>query len=483
MRTRLSAFAVLGDAAMSVPIVLRPYQEKAVADVRRAISDSSKRVLLVSPTGSGKTVCFAYIVAHGVARGTRILILAHRQELLDQAEGALTIAGAPYGVIAAGQPETDAPVQLASVATLARRLGRWSDQFDLVVLDEAHHTVARSWAKVIASQPRARILGVTATPERLDGRGLAEQFDALIEGPTVAELIAGKWLSPFVVFEPTAAPDMSAARVRAGDFMIEDQREAMDGVIVQSAVDERQRLCPDDPTLVFCVDVEHSKEVAQRFREHGATALHVDGETPAAARRAAIAALGDGGLQIITNCSLFGEGVDVPNIGAVILLRPTASLALHLQMIGRSLRPAPGKDRALILDFAGNCSRHGLPDAPHAWSLDAKPRRPCERPDGPRLRRCKACTALNRAAALECSECGADLRTIAERREIEIALREAQRRETEDAVARMQKYERYAWAGADVDRLQVVARVSGYRLGWVYFRLKELAQLNARAPG
>ena len=117
----------------------------------------------------------------------------------------------------------------------------------------------------------------------------------------------------------------------------------MGGMVIQSAVDERQRICPGVPTLVFCITIDHSKDTAERFRQHGVKALHVDGETPAAERRDAIAALGSGNLDVITNCNLFGEGVDVPNIGAVILLRPTVSLALHLQQIGRALRPAPGK--------------------------------------------------------------------------------------------------------------------------------------------
>ena len=396
------------------------------------------------------------------------------------------MAGVPYGLIAPGLPETDAPVQLASVATLARpsRLERWRNRFDLIVVDEAHHSVAGSWARVIASQPRAKVLGVTATPARLDGRGLAEQFDVLVTGPQTADLIREEWLSDYVVYEPTATPDLSAARLRAGDFATEDLRQAMDGVVIGAAVTEYQRLCPGIPTVVFGVDVAHSQAVAQRFRDAGVRAKHVDGETPASDRRRAVAALGNGELEVLCNCSLFGEGVDVPVLGGVILLRPTASLALHLQMIGRALRPSAGKARAQILDFSGNCGRLGLPDEPRQWSLNSKPTRQRERSDGPRLRHCKTCSALNGAGAHSCANCGGDLRTVRERREIEIALEQAKRREEEDLVRSLSYRQRLEWAGGDERSLRLVERICGYKSGWAWHRLRELAeQRGVRANG
>ena len=390
---------------------LRPYQERDVANLRREFLAGTSRVAYVAPTGSGKTIAFVHVISNAGALGRRVLILAHRSEIVEQISAALTAAGVVHGVIAAGSAETNDRIQVASVATLARsrRLQRWAGRFDFIVIDEYHHAVAGSWARVIASQPSAKILGVTATPERLDGRGLREIFGSMVIGPQTAELIAGGWLSKFTVYEPSAAPDLSNPRIRAGDYATEDARAAMGGMVIQSAVDERQRICPGVPTLVFCITIDHSKDTAERFRQHGVKALHVDGETPAAERRDAIAALGSGNLDVITNCNLFGEGVDVPNIGAVILLRPTVSLALHLQQIGRALRPAPGKV-AQILDFAGNCGRHGLPDEPRAWSLDAKPRRQRERTDGARLRRCPTCTVVNRSSIHVCVECGSDLR-------------------------------------------------------------------------
>ena len=294
--------------------------------MRAAYAAGRRRVLLVSPTGSGKTVVFTHVLASAVKRGKRVLILAHRVELLDQISAPIDLAGVAYGVIAPGHAETDAPVQIASVASLSRkrRLDRWRDRFDFIVVDEAHHAVAGSWAAVLASQPRAHVLGVTATPERLDGLGLGAKFEAMVLGPPVAALMADRWLCGFVVYAPAAAPDLSKAHIRAGDFATEDIRDGMGGVVIGAAVAEYRRLCPGVPTVCFAVDIEHSQSVAARFRDAGVVAIHIDGETSAPQRRRAIAGLADGSVEVICNCGLISEGLDVPNIGAIIMLRPTA---------------------------------------------------------------------------------------------------------------------------------------------------------------
>lgn len=304
-------------------------------------------------TGGGKTTIFSYIVDGAAARGR--LLLAHRIELVEQISAALDRGGVAHGLIAPDAPETANAVQVASVATLARRLDRWRDRFDLVIIDECHHSIASSWRKIIESQPRAKILGVTATRGRLDGRGLGEIFDALIEGPTIAELIADRWLVPAVVFSPAAAPDLSGGKIKMGDYDVAELRDAMGGGIVESAVAEYLRICPGARVILFAVDIRHGRDVVGAFVAAGVKAAHVDGEAPAAERRA-LAAFARGEIKVLSNVALFGEGFDLPALDGVIMLRPTQSLALYLQQVGRALRPAPGKDRALILDFAGNAT-------------------------------------------------------------------------------------------------------------------------------
>jgi DNA repair protein RadD len=264
-------------------------------------------------------------------------------------------------------------------------------------------------------------------------------------------------------------------RIRAGDFAVDDLRERMGGVVIASAVSEYKLRCSGLPAVAFCVDIGHSRAVAAAFRAAGVNAQHVDGNTAPAERRAAIRGLGDGGVKVLCNCGIVSEGLDVRAIGAAMLLRPTASLALHLQMIGRALRPSPNKDRAIILDFAGNGARHGFPDEPRDWSLDATPRRLRFREnDGPRARICPTCRILNAPKALICEACGADIRTQREHEEAVIRLREAERERVEEQVRQMTKFERIRWAGADPHRLRLVARINGYREGWAYYRLQEL---------
>lgn len=453
--------------------VLRDDQRRFICDLDAAFAQGARRVLGVAPTGCGKTVAFSHMVAHAARNGARVLILGHRQEIVAQISAALDRNGVAHGLIVAGATDPVDRVCVASIQTLAMRLGRFAGAFDLVVVDEAHHAVSDSWSRVLAAFPRARILGVTATPERLDGRGLADVFDHMVVGPSVAELIAAGFLSPFTIFAPTKVPDLSGVRTRAGDFAIEDLRERMGGVVIKAAVAEYLRIAPGRPAIAFCVDIDHSRALADAFCRAGVRAMHVDGETPARDRRAAVAALGRGGLDVISNVALFGEGVDVPDVAAAILLRPTQSVGLFLQQVGRALRPAPGKDRALILDFAGNTIRHGLPDEPRDWSLESKPRR--ERPRGPAmgLRRCGDCGALNQRDAQSCGHCGADLRTPLERMEVNIRLAHATAAEQRAKIRAMNYSQRLNWAGASEDRLHEVAAACGYKKGWVFHVLSE----------
>ncbi|MGF3022637.1 DEAD/DEAH box helicase family protein [Methylobacterium aquaticum] len=462
--------------------VLRPYQQDAVTRIRAAFARRVRRVVLVLPTGGGKTVTFVFIADSAAARGKRVLLLCHRQELVDQISAALTAAGTPHGIIAAGYPETPGPVQVASIPTLARRLDR-IEAPDLIVVDEAHHVVADSWSAILDAFLAARVLGVTATPERADGRGLGETFDEMVIGPSVAELIALEHLVPPVVYAPSTRLDLSKVATRAGDYDPGQLAAVMSSAaLVGDAVAHYQRLAAGLPAVAFCVSRAHSELVAERFRAAGIAAAHIDGNTPQAERRAMLAALGTGGLQVLANCGLVSEGVDVPAIGAAILLRPTKSPGLYLQQVGRALRTSPGKTRALILDHAGNSLMHGLPDEDREWTLDAKPRR--ARKAAPeaagRLRRCPACDALATAGTPVCGACGEPLRPTPEEQAAIDAELVRHERETAAALRAMDYPAVVRWADTP-ERLAVAARVKGYNPGWVRHRLREMAGAMVRA--
>ena len=386
---------------------LRSYQENGISDIRALFVQGRQKVCYAAPTGSGKTILFVHLAHRIVEKDQRVAIVVHRQELVDQICKALETEGLAYGVTAAGYAENpDAPVQVAMAQTLVNRLERLNG-VQVLIVDEAHHVMAATWLTIIAAVPKAWILGVTATPERLDGKGLAAVFDALVIGPSTRELIADNWLSPFIAYAPERLVDLKGARTVAGDYALGDLERRMNaGFVLDDALEEYRKHLDGQTAIAFCVTINHSRMVARFFRTNGIRAQHVDGDTPAKERRELIKQLATGKVQIITNCSLIAEGLDVPSVAGVILLRPTKSLALHLQQIGRSLRPAPGKERAVILDHAGNCLRHGMPDLEHPWSLEGRPKK-----HGKALvRRCPECGALIPIAIHGCPECGADLR-------------------------------------------------------------------------
>jgi len=386
---------------------LRPYQQAGLQAIREAYGSGYRRVLYVLPTGSGKTVCFTYIARGIQAKGKRVLIVAHRRELLDQISGALRQWGVPHATLSGGSrgiPHTN--VVVASVFTLVNRLKHWPPP-DLVIGDEAHHfTVGSSWGTVVKAFPQAKVLGVTATPERLDGKGLGDVFDHMIVGPSVAELTAQGFLSPAEVYAP-AKPNLAGVAKRGGDYVRSQLETAMDKPsITGDAIEHYLRLVPGRRAVAFCVSIQHAKDVAEQFRRAGVVSEHIDGSQDDALRAERIAAFRAGRVQVLTSCDLISEGFDLPSIECAILLRPTESLGLYMQQVGRAIRPAEGKDRTVILDHAGNTLRHGFIDEPRDWTLTegAVKKRTSSETTVP-IRMCPKCYAVHRPAPT-CPRCG-----------------------------------------------------------------------------
>lgn len=391
--------------------VLRDYQREGVESIRAAYREGRRAVCYALSTGGGKTIIFSHIAEMSANKGTRILIVAHRRELVQQTSRSLDTLGISHGVIKAGQYPENAGVWVASAQTLVRRLD--SDHrydADLIIVDEAHHLVeGNTWGAIVDAYPQARLLGVTATPERLDGKGLGKgqggYFDSLILGPAMRTLIDRGYLSDYVVYAPSSI-DRSALHTRAGDFVVSEMDEMMrNKAIVGNAIDHYRKYANGLPAIAFCCTIAHAEQVAETFRLAGYRSQCLSANTPAAVRDYLIQALGAGEIDVLTNCQVVSEGTDIPVVGAAILLRPTQSLTMHLQMIGRVLRPYEGKQRAIILDHVGNTQALGLPCEEREWSLSgrAKKKRESDEDSG---RVCDNCRAVFDRDLDACPECG-----------------------------------------------------------------------------
>jgi len=459
---------------------LRDYQQDGVDQCRAQYAAGHRRVLYVLPTGGGKTYVFSYIAASVAAKGGRVVILVHKDDLLRQASESLRSIGVPHGIIAPGYPwEPRRSVQVASVRTLANRLEKLESAAwrpTLIVIDEAHHAVAPTWGRVLAHWPTVRVLGVTATPARANGVGLASVFGAMVEGPQIGELIARGQLAPPVVYRPPSMVDLTGVRSVGGDYDRGELAKRTDkATVTGDAVEQYARICPGTPAIVFCVSVAHAEHVAEQFRAGGWRFQSIDGAMQYAERRRLIDDLGAGRLDGLCSCDLISEGTDIPVVGAAILLRATRSLALYIQSVGRALRLYAGKQRAYIIDHVGVTQIHGLPDDPREWTLDGDTtrKRKAEEVDdvaAPWL--CGRCFASTRKVPGqwlgECPQCGEPFQRKPDRM---ASLKE----EEGDLVAVQAAEERVALhkarlseqAGADtLEQLLEVARRRGYKPGW-----------------
>ncbi|ELS33339.1 MULTISPECIES: DEAD/DEAH box helicase [Pseudanabaena] len=354
---------------------LRDYQQRVIDEIYATWQQGKRAILLAMPTGSGKTRTFSELAKDFCDRDRRVLLLVHREELLWQAKKTLEkILRSPVGVIKADRPmQLEYPVQCASVQTLVKRLEKQEIDLGaiaLVIIDEAHLSLAPSYLSILRYFPKALILGVTATPSRLDGRGFDRLYEALVIGPSVSELIWRGFLADYEVLAPESfLPTEEGIRIAGGDFNSADLAERIDRRYVAGcAVDAYLHHSCQKRCVVFAINLDHSKAIAERYCAAGIVAEHIDGETAPKDRQAILERFRAGETQVLCNVNLFTEGFDVPEIEVIQLCRPTKSVALHLQMLGRGLRPKGGR-KALILDHAGNCLRLGGAKADRCWTL------------------------------------------------------------------------------------------------------------------
>jgi DNA repair protein RadD len=434
-----------------VDLISRPYQLKLEADIYREWSTGARVVVAVAPTGAGKTVIFSRILKHYSALA---MAISHRKELVTQMAVTLARYDVRHSIMAGANVVKTAvnlqmldcgrslysptastivagidTLRLADTSQYARRLGLW-------IGDEGHHFLeANKWGEGVRPFDGAYGALFTATPNRADGRGLGRHAagiaDAMVQGPTLRELINDGWLCDYRIFCPETKIDLTKVDVSnaTGDFNAVQLRTAVhESQIVGDVVEHYLRLVPGKSAVCFAVDVESATDIAANFNRHGVKAEVVTAKTPAALRDSIIRKFKAGEIRVLVNVDLFGEGFDLPALEVVIFARPTESFPLYAQQFGRSLRPfyAPGfdlnnlpdrlaaiaasiKPRAIVIDHVGNVVRHnGPPDVPRMLTLDSRDRSSGRKndPDIEPYRNCPACTAPYRSFSKLCPYCG-----------------------------------------------------------------------------
>ena len=385
---------------------LRQYQNDIIDETRAHFKDGRRSVALQLATGGGKTALAAHMLNTSASKGFTSWFIVHRRELVKQTMIAFSDIGvSKFGVVAAGFIQAKShPIQICSIQTLMHRHTHLKRPA-FIVWDEFHHLGAKTWAKIYSLYPKAYHIGLSATPRRLDGTGLNKFFDVMVQGPTMNWLIENEYLVPYKIYAPSSI-NVVGVHTQMGDFKKNELVAVADRPsITGDAIKHYVKHADGKRAVVFCVSIEHSKHVVGQFNLAGIRAEHVDGETPTEERDLAIRRFNHGEIKILSNVDLFGEGFNLPSLEAVIMLRPTQSVGVYLQQCGRSLRPSPGKSHAIILDHAGNCERHGLPDEEREWSLDGRDVKKCEQ-SGVSVKVCPRCFAAQYSGVPACKYCG-----------------------------------------------------------------------------
>jgi DNA repair protein RadD len=443
---------------------LRDYQQDLFDRIHTAIRGGTRDPIVVSPTGSGKTATFCYIAHRAAQAGNPVIILVHRRELITQTSATLKRFGVPHGIIQPGVTNDPAQhVQLGMVQTICRRTSKITIP-KLIITDECHHAAAGSYRAILTAFPDAVSIGFTATPVRLDGKGLADYYGEIIIGQTVEWLIEHGHLVRPRYFAPPMQASLAGVKKRGGDYASNELANAMDkATVTGDAVTHYRRICPKSRAVAFCVNISHAQHVSEQFRSEGIPSGIIHGGLTPEQRRAVVDELSSGRIQVMTSVDVVSEGFDLPSAEVAILLRPTASLGLHLQQIGRILRPSQNK-QAVVLDHVGNLLRHGFAEDEREWSLDGIDKS-AKKSESLGMKQCKQCFCLHKPAP-ECPECGyvypvpkakkmtyleANLEELT-RKPIQLALKECKTR----------------------NDLKILAKARGYKPGFVYYKAKEL---------
>lgn len=445
---------------------LRDYQEELVNGIKQSMIAGNHSIIVQSPPRSGKTVVMAHIAKGATDKGNKVLFFSHRKEINEQV----------YKTFESNNVNMDLVI-IGGVQSLVRKLDKL-DEPTIILIDEAHHSKATSYKKIIDHFPNAYKLLFTGTPVRLDGSGFDDIAEDIILGKSVKWLQEHGRIAPFKYYAPLMI-DISCLKKRAGEFTKGSVDETMKTVIYGDVIKHYEKLAKGKQAIVYTHSVEASENVSKAFNEAGYNSIAVSGKTPREARETAMQAFRNGNLKIMVNCELFTEGIDLPNVDVCIMLRPTQSLSLYLQFAMRALNPREGKT-AIIIDHVGNIERFGLPNQDREWSLEGVVKKKQTAKIGePTVRVCEKCFATFWSSERTCPGCGFTNPPTA--KELEI-MREAELAEINEQKQQKIKKRVETYITADMcrnmDELKEYRDQHGYKSGWVWYMAKKIGILR-----
>lgn len=448
---------------MTITYKLHQYQTELVNRARNEFANGKKSVLIVSPAGSGKSVIIAEIARLTVNKSGRVLFMVHRKELVEQ--------------ITESFKANDVRLDKCTIMTVGKIAHRLDDlpKPSLIITDETHHSLAKTYQKIYEYWSDVPRLGFTATPWRLSGKGFNDIYDSMIEGPTVKWLIDNNYLAPYEYYSVKLVDDKKLKRSSTGDYTNKSIDDAIGNTIFGDVIKTYQDKANGRRTIVYAHSIDFSKKVAQQFNEVGIKAAHCDAKTPAKEREQIMSDFKDGKLQVLCNVNLISEGFNAPDCSCVIMLRPTKSLVLDVQQSMRSMRYQPSKT-AIIIDHVANYTRFGLPDTDREWSLnDRKKQKRSNTENTAGVTECTNCYAILPAGTKECPFCGYVIETEQQSKQIDqtAKIEKITSDFTMTANYTNVKYSRMKPEDAmSVNDLKGIQKARNYKPGWLYFQMK-----------
>lgn len=454
-------------------VELRDYQSGLIDKTRNSILDGNKKVIIVLPTGGGKTFIMAEIAKRSVDNGHKVLALMHRRQLVQQMQDRFRDYGLESGIIMSGEEtDLDKNIQIGTIQTYHRRLQLYDTanpffiDASIVFVDEAHRSLSRTYKEALGTYQDKIVIGVTATPCLSSGVGMGRYYNSLINGVDVQELVDNGYLVPGRYYAPSK-PDLDKIRTIAGDYDKKELGKRMNQVkLVGDVYENWAKLAGGLQTIVFAVNVKHSRALCEEFQRHNVDAEHLDAHSSEERREEVLNNLMRGETQVVCNVGLYTEGFDYPGAGCIIVARPTKSMGLWRQMVGRGLRPYPDKKECVVIDHGGCVDRLGFVEDDVWWTLDGKKqafKKKVERKKEKTIMTCEECSYL--FTGNRCPQCGKEVTNYSKK----IAALNAELVEVGKNKKQYTKLEKEKWYA----QFEYYRRQKGYAPGWTAHKYKE----------